>query len=67
MNNSKSSLVKQFCTDNKIDCVDLKLSTNFSHEDIGLSEPVARSCWDPECEGCFGCCPDVLEEFHEHS
>jgi hypothetical protein len=44
---------------NEILCVECK----DSHSQCIFPEPLARSCFDPECNGCWGCSDLSIEEY----
>jgi len=44
---------------NVILCEDCKNT----HNHVEFPEPVARSCFDPECNGCWGCSDLSIEEY----
>lgn len=45
---------------NAILCEDCKNT----HNHVEFPEPIARSCFDPECDGCWGCIELSKEEFN---
>lgn len=36
-----------------------------AHAQFAHSEPTARTCFDPECEGCWDCCDLSEEEYNQ--
>ena len=45
---------------NAILCEDCKVI----HNHVEFPEPTPRSCWDPECSGCWDCSDLSMEEYN---